>query len=267
MRRLIALTVLAATLSGCGEPKIDGSSEQAFKESIAKVAKSLPEDQRKKFSSDVTLLAFQGIDFGEVLRGKQSPEDASGNLVASLNGMTAGQVSEKADEVRRQRAQKEKDQARLEIQELEKKKAQFDASKLSLAKFEISKSRYYKEAQEYSYREQPVIELSVINNTGAAVSRAYFKGTISSPDRSVPWLVDDFNYEISGGVEPGEKKEWRLAPNQFSDWGKVNPPKDALFTVQVMRLDGADGKPLFGGDEFTERDAVRLASLREKYPD
>ncbi|WP_156747514.1 lipoprotein [Pseudomonas sp. JY-Q] len=31
MRKLIAVAVAAALLSGCGEPKIDGSSDEAFK--------------------------------------------------------------------------------------------------------------------------------------------------------------------------------------------------------------------------------------------
>lgn len=267
MRRFIALTLLAGALAGCGEPKIDGSSEEAFKESIAEVAKKLPEDQRSKFSSDVMLLAFQGMDIGHVLQGKKKPDDISGDMITALNGMTAQQVSNKADQVRKERAERERQQALSEIAELIKKKDQSEAAKSSLKKFEVQKSRFYKQAQEYSFRDQPIIELTVSNGTGVAVSRAYFRGAISSPGRSVPWLVDDFNYSISGGIEPGETKSWRLAPNQFSDWGKVEPPKDALFTVEVVQLDGADGKTLFGSGEFTERDAVRLDSLRTKYPD
>lgn len=266
MRRIIALAVLAAILSGCGEPKIDGSSDQAFKESIAKVSNSLPEDQRAKFKSDVMLLAFQGVDFGKVLQGKSSPEDMSANFMSSVNGMTAGQLSGKADQVRRDREEKERAQAVSEIVDLTRKKAQSESAKISLVKFQVEKSRFYKHKQEYSFGEQPVIEMTVINGTAEPVAHAYFKGTISSPGRAVPWLVEDFSYSISGGIEPGEKKEWRLAPNQFGDWGKVNAPKDAIFTVEVIRLDGADGKPLFGGGEFTERDAARLASLKEKYP-
>lgn len=267
MRRIVAITVLAAALSGCGEPKIDGSSDQAFKESIAKVSKGLTEDQRAKFKSDMMLLAFQGVDFGKVLQGKAKPEDMSENMKSGLDGMTASQVSAKADQVRKEREEKERIQAVSEIADLQRKKAQSDTAKTSLMKFSVEKSRFYKQKQEYGFRDQPVIEMTVVNGTGEPVSHAYFKGTISSPGRSVPWLVDEFNYSISGGIEPGEKKEWRLAPNQFSDWGKVDAPKDALFTVEVVRLDGADGKPLFGGGEFTERDAARLASLREKYPD
>ena len=90
---------------------------------------------------------------------------------------------------------------------------------------------------------QPIIELTVENRTGQAISRAYFEGTLASPNRSVPWHKDTFNYSISGGLEPGEKAAWSLAPNMFSGWGKIEAPADAVFTVTVERLDGADGEP------------------------
>ena len=59
MRRLMCVAIMAGMLVGCGEPKLDGSSQQAFKDSAAKVAASLPEDKRKQFTSDALL---QSID-------------------------------------------------------------------------------------------------------------------------------------------------------------------------------------------------------------
>ena len=113
--------------------------------------------------------------------------------------------------------------------------------------------------------EQSIIELTVKNGTSHAVSRAYFKGTIASPNRSVPWLQDTFNYLISGGLEPGEEASWSLAPNMFSDWGKVEAPSDAIFTTTVERLDGADGEALYSTIEFGEIEEERLSELKEKY--
>ncbi|MCG8291994.1 DUF6694 family lipoprotein [Pseudomonas entomophila] len=265
MRRFLALTLIAAALAGCGDPKIDSSSKEAFQASIAKVAKDLPEDQKAKLKADVMLLAFQGMDLGQVLQGKKTTDDASGDMMAALNGLTAKELSIKADQVRKERAEKERQQALSEIAELAKKKELSEAAAVLLKKFEVQQSRFYKQKQQYGLRDQPVIELVVANGTGVAVSQASFRGTISSPGRSVPWLVEEFSYAISGGIETGEGQHWKLAPNQFSDWGTVNPPQDALFTVEVTRLDGADGKPLFGGGAFTEHDAARLESLRMKY--
>ena len=265
MRRVIALAVLCGALSGCGEPKIDGSSDDAFKKSISKISQSLPESEKNKFTSDVMYLAMQGIDFKDVMNGRVKPEDISTEMLASLGGKSAKDVSAEADRVRAERAERERQQGLSEIQDLERKKAESDSAAEQLKKFEVLKSRFYKRTEEYSYRAKPIIEVSIKNGTGQAVSRAYFKGTIASPGRSVPWLVETFNYEISGGVEPGEAQSWSLAPNQFGEWGDVDPPKDAMFTVEVVRLDGADKEALFGSGQFSERDAARLESLKKQY--
>jgi hypothetical protein len=105
----------------------------------------------------------------------------------------------------------------------------------------------------------------VRNGTDKAVARAYFEGTIASPDRSVPWHKDTFNYSISGGLEPGEQATWNLAPNMFSDWGKIDAPSDAVFTVTVERLDGADGEPIYSTTEFGEYERERLEQLKKEY--
>ncbi|MFW6054222.1 MAG: hypothetical protein ACOC9J_05360 [Persicimonas sp.] len=108
-----------------------------------------------------------------------------------------------------------------------------------------------------------IIELKVTNNTDEAISRAYFKGTYATPSRSVPWLEETFNYSISGGLEPGESATWSLAPNTYSEWGSLEERDDAVFTVEVTRLDGADGEALYEIG-FDEDDAKKLDKLKEQ---
>lgn len=236
-----------------------------MKKSVAKVSESLPADKRVKFEEDLNLLLLSSIDFNAVLRGEKSASSTADGLRADLNGKTAAEVSEKASAIRVERERKEREQALIEIEELKKKEATASASKQQLAAFTVSKSRFYLQEEKYSYRPKPVIEITVKNGTQSAVSRAYFKGTVASPGRSIPWIVEDFNYEIRGGLEPGEQQSWSLLPNQFGEWGKVDPPKDAVFTVEVVRLDGADKKALFDAEGFTESDQARLELLTKRY--
>ncbi|MBS3895412.1 hypothetical protein [Silanimonas sp.] len=126
------------------------------------------------------------------------------------------------------------------------------------------RSRFYMDEREFMGK-RPIIELSVKNGTSSPVSRAYFEGTIASPDRSVPWHQDTFNYSIPVGLEPGEDATLNLAPNMFSDWGKVNAPADAIFTVTVEKLDGPDGETLYSVHDFGEREIGRLAELKSQY--
>ena len=51
----------------------------------------------------------------------------------------------------------------------------------------------------------------------------------------------------------------------FSNWGKVDIPSDALFTVEVEQLDGANKESLFSVKSFSEEDANRLTELKKKY--
>jgi hypothetical protein len=265
MRKVVVLVVAALMLSGCGEPKLDGSSEDAMKTSLQKVSESLSADKRAQFESDLKLVLLSGLDFKAVLRGEKSTSDTTKALLADLNGKTAEQVAAAATSIRIERERREREQAVLEIEELQKKEAASSASKQQLSAFTVPKSRFYLEEEKYSYRPKPVIEITVKNGTQSAVSRAYFKGTLASPGRSIPWIVEDFNYEISGGLEPGEQKTWSLLPNQFGPWGKVDPPKDAVFTVEVVRLDGPDKKALFDSEGFSESSKARLELLKKQY--
>lgn len=266
MKRLAFIGLTAALLAGCGEPKLDGTSEEAFKKSVANVAQSLSEDKRQQFGTDLKVVTLANVDMASVLAGKANTDDVSTAIFSHLNGKTAEQVSTEAARILAERQSREDAQAMAEIKELILKRDEAETAKADLAKFSVSKSRFYFYKGEYDYRAQPRIELSVTNGTSIAVSRAYFKGTLASPGRSIPWLVEDFNYEISGGLEPGETQSWTLEPNSFGKWGKVDAPKDAVFTVEVVRIDGPDGKALYDSAGFSDRDAERLRQLHQKYP-
>jgi len=53
MKKAVAVILLAFALTGCGEPKIDGSSEEAFQTSLQKVRESLAEDKRAAFNDAI----------------------------------------------------------------------------------------------------------------------------------------------------------------------------------------------------------------------
>lgn len=163
-----------------------------------------------------------------------------------------------AAELKEQEAKK-KAQAEAEITELEKKRAESESAKVELSKFVVSKARFKKVKRYFDLA--PVIELTVKNGTDKAISAVYFMGTLASPGRSVPWLKESFSYKISGGLEPGESANWNLAPNMFSEWGKVEGAPDMVLTVEVLRLDGADGNELHSVT-FSDDDQKRLDALK-----
>lgn len=257
---------------GCSQPKIDTSSDEKMKASISKVRESLPENKRHEFDEALQIISFNKIDLKNLfVIGTTGVNVIEIEVKQSLQGKTAKeviiqalQIKKEIEVTKRDQALKEREQALSEIKELEEKQVKAQRDKIELAKFQIIRSRFYKQKQEFM-GDQPIIELTVKNGTRYSVSRAYFKGTLASPGRSVPWLKDDFNYEISGGLEPGEEATWSLSPIMFSAWGTVTLPSDAIFTVEVEKLDGADGKILFSIKDFSDHDAKRLAELKKKY--
>jgi|GEM_PF-2335116 len=161
-------------------------------------------------------------------------------------------------------AQREKDLKALK--ELRSRKVEFEKKLDALKGFRVLQANFSNAENSIGIRE-PTIELTVQNDTAHPVKRAYFRGVLASPGRSIPWIDETFNYSVAGGVEPGEKVAWTLSPGMFGKWGNVDAPTDARFTVTVYRLDGPDGQPLFGNADFKKSDAERMEKLEKKYHD
>ena len=263
--RILCLPVLNLAIA-CSQPGIDTSSDEQMKTSIIAVRGSLPNDQRARFDTALQVLAFSQVDLAAVF--SQPAAVTAGSLETTvkelLNGRTGAQVIAAADSIMRLREAKEREQALQEIHELEARKDSADRDRRELQKFVVIRSRFYKRPSEFGLPD-PTIEMTVRNGTSHAISRAYFVGTLASPGRSVPWVKDNFNYQIRGGLEPSEQASWRLSPKMFSDWGSVKSPNDAVLTVEVVRLDGPEGQKLYSSTDFDDKDALRLAALRAKF--
>lgn len=265
----IIVIVFTFLLIGCDkiipEPTLDASTNESMKLSSKKVRDSLPEVDRDKFDDALKILAFSQINMKSIFfEGIAGAKETLKVVKDSFNGKTAKQIMAEADRIRIERKERQKKQALDEIEELEKERLESELARNMLKQVEVIRSRFYMKEQKYMGK-TPVIEITVKNGTKSAISRAFFEGVIASPNRSVPWHKDTFNYSISGGLEPGEEQSWSLAPNRFSDWGKVDAPADALFTVTVQKVDGANGKVLYSVADFTAKDKERLSELRAKY--
>lgn len=231
-----------------------------MKKSVEQVRASLPADQRQRFDESLTTLATKDLDMNDVFSGNAVTVQSKMNK--ALDGKTGEEVIAAGEAVVAERRAKEREQAQSELADLKRKKEQAEHAKSELKKVKVSRSRFHKEKQEFGPPE-PIIELTVTNGTSIPISRIYFMGTLASPNRAVPWHKDSFNYEIPGGMEPGESKELRLAPNMFGGWGSVDAPADAVFTAEVIRIDGPDGKAAFDAQAFDDEDAKRMKALQD----
>lgn len=138
----------------------------------------------------------------------------------------------------------------------EEKKSKLEKMK----QFKILGAKFYFEKR--SFMTEPVIDLSVKNNSPIAISSVSLHGKLSSPDRTLPWVEDDFSYSIPGGLEPGESAQWKLKPSIMDDWNKApQDRKDMVFNVAVKSVTFADGTEI-ESSVFTIEDAEKLSDAR-----
>lgn len=262
---LLTILILLIPLNVIAAPKIDATTDETMKKTIEVVRASLPENKREAFNDALKTVMFSQIDMGDLIAsGSSGVNLVEGKVKQALHGKTGEEVIALAEQIKKKNQQQLRDKELAEIQALEKRRLKTATAKKDLAKFEILEARYYKEKREY-IGEQPIIEMKVKNATPHAIARAYFVGTLRSPDRSVPWLREDFNYSIAGGIEPGETVTWHLAPNMYSKWGTVHAPEDVLISIETVKLDGPNNEVLFSSQDFTEKDDKRLIELKKKY--
>lgn len=275
---------LALLLTGaCGGPSIEAKTDQLCLTSLAEVSKHAfrgadSAQYATLMTSSVGQLAFSGL--GEVFSGlgrmfdDQAPSvkmPAPDSLLFQralcdgLNGMTAAQIIASRDSVPTLvKNAYQRRYAVLQIRALQAAHAQYLVVAESLAQFGIVSASLHQERGFLGLEAR--ILLTVENSTKHPIRRAYFHGRVVSEGRAVPWIEGDFNYEIPGGLEAGEKASWRLSPNMFQGhWTSVQAPRDSKMLVDLVRLDGPDGEPLWGGTTFTAGDQQLLDSLKARY--
>lgn len=252
----LLLLPLALVLSGCAKPKIDASSDETMKSSIDAMKADMSTKEKEEFEQAMLVLSLDGKSIWSMAN---DPDAAKRRIGDRLDGLTADEVLSQAETVKAEREARELKQMLGEIKELKARKEMAEKARAGLRNFEILDSKFY--YSDSGYTTKPIIELTVRNYTDKAVSRAYFHGTLATPGRSVPWVSEGFNYSIAGGLEPHETATWHLAPNRFGEWGDAPQDRNYMvLTVNVVRLDGADGNPFLDG-EFSESDQERLDKL------
>ncbi|QEI06860.1 hypothetical protein FXN63_14215 [Pigmentiphaga aceris] len=260
-------------LSACTETRLDGSSDASLRSSVAKMRGSISADKRAQFDHALLSIGFGSINL-KLLDKVGTPEAAniglSPSVLLALDGKNVAEVLATAEEITARRKEVEKIIGLDNISRLQQKKERHEAALAQLALFEVSKASFKLLPQRYG-RPKPLIEMTVTNRTNHAISRAYFEGTVKSPGRSVPWIKEEFNYSIPGGLEPGETVSWSLAPNEYGPWGKTEVPADAIMTVTTTQLDGPDNKTIAASSDitslkvFTSEDELQLNQLRRKF--
>ncbi|WP_249976071.1 hypothetical protein [Vreelandella olivaria] len=231
----IALASLALGQSSLVLAEGGNEVEEAFNASISEMLDGMSESEAIAFQQGLASLMLSKvmgersfIEFGNM--SESEIEIAQNEAMSEILEMTASEIMGSAININDQEPERNN-----------------DILSASLDGFIVQEAVFY--FREGMYGKNPVIELTVTNRTGHAVSRAYFEGVLKSPGRSVPWVRESFNYTIPGGIEPGETLTWTLSPNSFGPWANPSIPEDAELSVTTVRLDDADGDSIVSQEE------------------
>lgn len=249
------LAVSISILLGCDDlqnKKIDGSSDQSLKSSMADISKALPESEKEDFSKYLMLVSLKHVNIF-------SPT-VEVDMRNALNGKTAREIIEEGKNIeiekKKEDIKRESDEKKMveikklekierdkeKIQELEKEielqkliKDKLEQIKFSDAKFRILDNDFMKEA---------VLSFTISNYSDEVLKTVYAKGTLISDGRTLPWFEDNFNFNVSGGLEKGETRTFNLTPNLLSSWSNVNAPEDAKLFITINGIENANSEKI-----------------------
>ena len=269
--------ILASVVAGC-VPRVDAATAESCEESMraveradsAAVAPALAEVMMagagtafgSAFSDAASLFSNDGLS---VSRPLMDSTDMRVALCETLAGLSGPDIVAGADSLGAEFSLRLDEAAdRRHLEALAQAKEAFDRVRDSLAGFDILSASVIQRAGFIGL--EATITLTVRNSTNHAISKVALRGIVESPGRAVPWVDDEFNYQIRGGIEPGEETTWRLQPNFMQDaWTATKIPPEAVMRAEVIGLEGADGEPLWGGPKFTKGDQALLDSLRARF--
>lgn len=96
LTRFILIITTIFMLVGCGEPKLDTSSTDAMNQSVEKIMATLSKQDQQRFKQDLV-----GIYMVAALSsGNASSDQVKAEINAKLDGKTAQEVFQMADQLR-----------------------------------------------------------------------------------------------------------------------------------------------------------------------
>jgi hypothetical protein len=208
---ILTVAFIGLLLFGCA-PKIDTSSDDKMKTSIEAIKDKLSFAEKKKFTDALMMIASSEINLSNVFNG----DEALKKIKSKLEGKTYQDILNEANKIVKEKTE-----------ELEFEKGLSKEAEKELQKIEVKESLLYTLTTDNGFfsRPQRVLKLTVKNNLNVALSSISFNIKSFQKGRSVPFLNDDFSYDIAGGINSGETLTWELNADMFADeqWTKDIP--------------------------------------------
>ena len=233
MKRLSVTILCCLLLSGCdSEPAFDLSSWDAYQKSLAVIKSKLSNEDLRRLDVALDYLVIEDLPrttingVGVVLSSSlANPNITLVRLRPKIERRNAAAVI--ADLSNRLNADISSAEARLQ-----------SVGGVAEAVEVISPSYDWRSS---GYAARPVVEFAVRNGGNFPISRIYFDCFLVTPNRTIPWVRQQYVQTFQGGLEPREKRKLTMpSGGQWSDpqlKDLVNPE----LKVVVLNFEDANG--------------------------
>lgn len=252
---------------GCGDKKVDTSSDKALKQSIEDIRQSLSSDKLKEFNEALPILMFKDFEPKNVFLKQDIFVDLElSKAKANLADKTADEIIAESKIIKKDRIIKRKEELKEKINVLEEKKQKtkdFEDEltskiKVSDISFNLSNNSEYSKGN---------ISFNLSNNMDFTISRVEFELKFISPNRDVPWSTVTLYKSISGGIMPNEKTniETYIFTSDIRGNKLDNLPLDAIPVVSITSIYNSSNKKIKEQDSFSNWDESQLERLKKEY--
>lgn len=227
------------------KPRIDISSEEKMTESTERLINSLNDKQKTKYEQAVRFIAFDGLTFNDLM----STDETIKKIKNKFKNKSYDDLIYDARKI-----------VKKQIKTLESERAASASARKSLEAIDVQRTTITTDSS--GFLPKRILYMMVKNNTGSTLSTVGFNIKTFAPGREVPYLNDDFKYEIPGGIQAGETLEWQLEPNTFSndEWNRDVP--NGIIQIKAIFCADVNGNLLYQDTWTAEKDKL-MQTLKE----
>ncbi len=234
--------------AGCGEAKIDGSTEETFTRSVEEVRQSLGTEEQVRFDQAMAVLAG----------AQQWPETgASGSIEHMVHGKTAREAIELCQQFVAERRQALRASIEEKIRELERLRAVRKEALEGLKEFVVT-------VTDFRVRDDgALIMVNIKNGTPHKVSTVHLHAILKRPVSGTPLAEDEIMYEFPKPVASNSIFLSGIGPSTSWNWARVPNHDGMTLELIIKRIDGPDGEPIYDS-RISDKDGNSPEFLAER---
>lgn len=248
--RVTLAAVAVALLGGCGPPTLDTTSLEKLQLSIAEMQELLEPADQERFQEALKYLA-----------GGVTPADAVADpaLEPLLLGVFRPLENRAAEALISQAYARRAGQVREIVAELETRRDAAVEVRSELSRLRLSRALVFKRNR--GFLQWPVIQLEATNGAAETVHLIRLRASLLAAGEPEPWMLEDIDRLVMGGLAPGASEIWRIEPEQQEWIQLIDPHPNVSFSLEVTGLYGLGGRVLAETD-WTAVEAHRLDVYR-----